>query len=170
MTTGNFGRRLQQAGAGFLLALTIVAFAPPAGALAAVAEAAPNVGPQAPNMARIWFYRDYEPYGTLARPYVRLNGAITGISEPGAAFYRDVPPGTYQVTVDSVGTDTDQFATVAVAPGQQAFVKVLGDINWDSGGGGARGSGWQRDTFYTWQIQPQAAAAAIAQMPLYNGS
>ena len=169
MTTGNFGRRLQQAGAALLFALTILAVAPSSAAFAA-AGAAPGVAPLAPNMARIWFYRDYEPYESLARPYVRLNGAVAGISEPGEVFYRDVAPGTYSVTVDSVGTDTDQFASVAVAPGQQVFVKVLADKNWDSGGGGAFGNGWERDTFYTWQMQPQAAAAAIAQMPLYDGS
>jgi hypothetical protein len=51
--------------------------------------------------ARLWFYRDYEPYETLARPYVRLNERVAGISEPGGTFYRDVVPVRYLVTVDS---------------------------------------------------------------------
>jgi hypothetical protein len=106
----------------------------------------------------------------LARPYVRLNGAITGISEPGGVFYRDLAPGTYEVTVDSDGTDVQQFVTVQVAAGQQAYVKVLVSKDWASGGGGDRGgSAWQRNTFYTWQIQPAAAAADIARMPYYLG-
>jgi hypothetical protein len=101
---------------------------------------------------------------------VRLNGAIVAISEPGGAFYRDVAPGNYLVTVDSDGTDVYQFVTAGVGAGQQAFVKVLNDPNWDSGGGGDRGGGgWQRDTFYTWQIAPQAAAAEISRLPLYSG-
>jgi len=29
--------------------------------------------------ARLWFYRDYEPAETLARPYVRLNQQVFGI-------------------------------------------------------------------------------------------
>lgn len=124
----------------------------------------------APNAGRIWIYRDYEPFLSLAQPYVRLNGAIVGVSVPGRAFYRDVAPGAYAVTADSDGTAPNQFVTVVVAPGQQVFVKVLSDINWDSGGGGGRfGGGWRRDTFYTWQIQPQAAAAEIAQLPHLGG-
>src|SRR5271169_3990739 len=37
------------------------------------------------GVARLWFYRDYEPHETLARPYVRLNDQVFGISEPGGA-------------------------------------------------------------------------------------
>jgi hypothetical protein len=65
--------------------------------------AAANCAPQPPmssaaipsivsGAARLWFYRDYEPYETLARPYVRLNEQVAGISEPGGVFYRDLRP------------------------------------------------------------------------------
>ena len=104
MERGNFARRLRLGGAVLLLALTIMGVAPRGLALAAAANP-PGLAPVSPGMARIWIYRDYEPYQTLARPYVRLNGAIAGISEPGGALYRDVVPGTYTVTVDSDGTD-----------------------------------------------------------------
>src|SRR5579864_3208187 len=166
---GNFSRRLRFGGAVLLLALTSIGLAPWDLALAEVANP-PGLAPVSPGMARIWIYRDYEPYQSLARPYVRLNGAIAGISEPGGAFYRDVAPGTYMATVDSVGTDVQQFVSLAVAAGQQIYVKVLASASWDSGGSGERGgSGWARDTFYTWQIRPQAAEPEIARMPLYNG-
>jgi hypothetical protein len=169
MEQGNFSRRLRLGGAVLLLALTSIGFAPQGLALAEVANP-PGLAPVSPGMARIWIYRDYEPYQSLARPYVRLNGAIAGISEPGGVFYRDVAPGSYMATVDSAGTDVQQFVSLAVAAGQQVYVKVLASGSWDSGSSGERGgSGWARDTFYTWQIQPQAAAAEIARMPLYNG-
>ncbi|MFI4947597.1 MAG: DUF2846 domain-containing protein [Alphaproteobacteria bacterium] len=171
MELDNVARRLRLGGAVLLLALTSMGLAAWGPALAAV-TAAPGVAPVSPGTARIWIYRDYEPYETLARPYVRLNGAIIGISEPGAVFYRDVAPGTYTVTVDSEGIDVQQFVSVPVAAGQQAYVKVLASASWDSGsGGGDRGGGggWARDTFYTWQIQPEAAAAEIAHMPVYAG-
>jgi hypothetical protein len=165
----NFARRLRLGGAVLLLALTSMGLGP-RGLAPAAATNTPALAPQSPGTARIWIYRDYEPYQSLARPYVRLNGAIAAISEPGGAFYRDVAPGTYAVTVDSDGTDAKQFVSLAVAAGQQVYVKVLASATWDSGGGGERGgNGWARDTFYTWQIQPGVAAAEIARMPLYNG-
>jgi hypothetical protein len=163
-------RRIAAAGGALLLLLALIGL--PGGAHA-LAEAYPypsaRPAPVPPGMARIWIYREYEPYVSLATPYVRLNGAIIGVSQPGGVFYRDVAPGTYEVTVDSQGTDVNQFVTISTAPGQQVFVKVLVSNSWDSGGGGGRGGGWARDTFYTWQIEPQAGWAEIAHLPLYNG-
>jgi hypothetical protein len=125
---------------------------------------AETAGPP-PGYGRIWIYRYYEPYVSLATPYVRLNGQIVGVSQPGAAFYRDVPPGVYHVTVDSEGRDVDQFVTVAVAPGQQVYVQVQVSKYWDCGGG-SRGAGWCRDTFYTRLQLPRVGAAAVASLPL----
>ena len=158
--SGGLGwRRL--AVAGLLLALGVCGL--PRSGLAS--ESAPG----AAGLARLWVYRDYQPYDSVATPYVRANGVIIGVSRPGAAFYRDLPPGRYAVTVDSDGSDQNQFASVPLAPGQAAFVKVLSLNSWASGGGGNLGSGWTRDTFYTWWMPPEAAAAAIAQLPLYGG-
>jgi hypothetical protein len=144
-----------------------------AGALSLPSRAAPPgpvSGAPAAGMGRIWIYRDYEPYETLARPYVRLNGAVAGISEPGGSFYRDVPPGTYQVTVDSDGEDVNQFVTIIVAPAETAYIKVESLRGWDSGGGGNRGGGgWARDTFYTRLIPPELGQAEIAHEPFYGG-
>lgn len=146
----------------FLLSFTVP--------LAANAAALP---PIPPGLARIWIYRDLDPNISLARPYVRLNGQIAGISEPGGAFYRDVPPGEYYVTVDSIGQDVDQWASVAVVPGQQVYLKVDDAPYWDCGGGGGKsggGGGWCRDTFYTRLQLPQVGAAAVARLPFTGGA
>ena len=117
--------------------------------------------------ARLWFYRDYEPYETLARPYVRLNEEVFGISEPGGAFYRDVAPAHYSVTVDSAGRDVNQFAEVDLAAGQEAFAKILSLRSWldddcEPWGG--------CDTFYVRLMPADAARPAIAASPFYDGS
>src|SRR5206468_4210952 len=44
---------------------------------------------------------DSGPYEFQVSPYFRLNGRVTGISEPDGTFYRDVMPRHYLVTVDS---------------------------------------------------------------------
>ncbi len=81
----------------------------------------------APGAARLWFYRDYEPYGTRDIAPIALNGAIIGYAQPeGTVFYRDVPPGRYPIAVGTQGEDVNQDAWVDIGPGQQAFVKVLG--------------------------------------------
>jgi hypothetical protein len=76
------------------------------------------------DRARIFFYRDYEIYDSLGRPYVTLNGDVAGISEPGGVFYRDLPPGTYLIAIRNNTLYPDQDKTVTVAPGQTLYVKV----------------------------------------------
>ena len=139
--------------------------------IASSANAAPVPAGPAPGYARIWLYRDYEPYVSLATPYVRFNGAIVAISQPGGAFYRDVPPGEYYVTVDSDGRDVNQFVSVAAVAGQQIYIKVQASRYWDCGGGGGnKGGGWCRDTFYTRLQLPEVAGAEIAHSRFYGGS
>lgn len=136
------------------------------------AAAATETGGPPPGYARIWLYRYYEPYESLARPYVRFNGQIVGISEPGGAFYRDVAPGDYYVTVNSLGRDVNQFTHVGVAAGQQIYVQVQVSRYWDCGGGGGNhgGNGWCRPTFYARLQLPQVAEGAIAHLPFTGGS
>jgi hypothetical protein len=66
------------------------------------------VPPIPPGEARVWFYRDGGPYDGIGTPYLRMNEAIVGVSEPGGASYRDVPAGPYHITVDSYGKDFGQ--------------------------------------------------------------
>jgi hypothetical protein len=106
-------------------------------------------------MARLWLYRDYEPNETLARPLIRFNGDPVGISEPGGTLVRDVPPGTYRVTVDSTGRDTNQFVTVTLSVGQTTFVKIEAALGWESD--------LERrvDTFYTREVAPDSVTRAL---------
>ncbi|HEV2300203.1 MAG TPA: hypothetical protein VGR91_01415 [Stellaceae bacterium] len=163
MQSARFSRVLRSAAAIALVALVL-------GSAAPAATKAAALPPIPAGMARIWIYRDHDPNLSLARPYVRLNGAVAGISEPGGAFYRDVPPGEYYVTVDSIGQDVDQWARVAVVPGQQVYLKVDNLPYWDCGGGGRNGGGWCRDTFYTRLQLPQVGAAEVARLPFTGGA
>jgi hypothetical protein len=100
--------------------------------------------------ARIWFYRDYEPSVSLDLANVALNGAPAGSVEPdGTAFDRDVAPGHYHVTIESVGTDVNQAKDV----------KSLASARWESDG---EHSQYRRDTFYVSLMRPQVARAEMA--------
>src|SRR5947199_9433916 len=72
--------------------------------------AAVSIPPIPAGEARIWFYRDYEPYAGKGLPAIAANGGYVGQAELGGAFYRDVPPGQYLGTVQTVGLDTRQTA------------------------------------------------------------
>jgi len=105
--------RLCLAAAAILLLLPAAAIAQP--------PAAPylNAGPP-PGMARIWFFRDLNPNETLAMANIRLNGAVAGVSVAGGAFYRDVAPGRYHISVDSYVEDRHNEADVVLAPGRES--------------------------------------------------
>jgi hypothetical protein len=128
--------------------------------------AAVAVAPIPAGEARIWFYRDYEPYAGKGRPAIAANGGYVGIAELGGVFYRDVPPGHYQVTVETNGTDFNQKSDLDLAPGQQAYIKIVSNPEW------VRGtlSGYERPTFYAWHIPNDVAQAAVANLDFYGGS
>ena len=143
--------------AGFALLLIATA------SCAASPPAAPYLAtPIPPGMARIWFYRDLNPNDVLAEAYIRLNGAVAGVSEPGGAFYRDVPPGRYHIHVDSYVDDLHNDGDVALAPGAEAYAKVLPLENYVQGGGGAAGGGYRRNSFVVWLYPPDVARPAVA--------
>ena len=101
-------------------------------------------------------------------PYVRLNEQVVGISEPGGAFYRDVPPTRYSITVDTAGRDVNQFAEIDLAAGQQAYAKVLSLLrSWLADDCLAWGG---CDTFYVRLMPAEAARTAIAARPFYVGN
>ena len=117
-----------------------------------------------PGSARIWVYRDLD-YQANGRPYVRFNGAAQGIAEKNGAWYRDVPPGPYWVTVDSQVSDINQSSQFTLAAGQEAYIKIPSQVN-DIGG---RRGGGTRDVFYVWLMQPEVARAEIAQHSFDGG-
>lgn len=120
-----------------------------------------NAGPP-PGMARIWFYRDLNPNDTLAMAYIRLNGAVAGVSEAGGAFYRDVAPGRYRISVDSYYQDPHNDADVVLAPAMEAYAKVLPMDSFIMGGGGTVGGGYKRNTFVVWLYPPEQGRAGVA--------
>ena len=124
------------------------------------------ISPLPVGTARIWIYRNDGPNEIQASPYLRLNGRVAGVSEPDGAFYRDVTPGHYIVTVDSfIDSYVNQFASIDLAAGQEAYVKVLSMLR-DKVGGEAGGA---RNIFYTRLISADLARDAIARSPFYGG-
>ena len=152
-------QRRRSAVSAFLLIAASCAQLPPTGSVA--------IPPMPSGTARLWFYRDYEPSETLARPYVRLNEQVVGISEPGGAFYRDVAPAHYSVTVDTAGRDVNQFAEANLAAGEEAYAKILSLRSWLADDCMAWGG---CDTFYVRLMPADAARAAIAASPFYGGN
>jgi len=91
--------------------------------------------PIPPQQARIWFYRDVEPYATnQTTPYVRLNGAIAGVADQGGAFYRDVPPGHYQIMIEGGGMSPSPSRDVALVAEDQVYVKIGLGASWNGQG------------------------------------
>jgi hypothetical protein len=141
--------------AGLALCLAVLIALP-----ATVARGQATSASRSPGAARIWFYRDYDPYVDRNYATVLINGVVAGSVEPyGGIIARDVAPGRYHLTVDSVGTDVNQDAYVDLAPGQEAFVKILNLSSWDTGG---LGGSYQRDTYYLRVMSPAVASAEMA--------
>ncbi|MFL5265618.1 MAG: DUF2846 domain-containing protein [Stellaceae bacterium] len=121
----------------------------------AVAPAPPLPVPQ--GQARIWFYRVWEPSESLNLANIDVNGTYFGTVANGGSFYRDVAPGHYHIAPVTYNRDFNQSRDVDLAPGQQAYVKILSLRNWD---GACRHC--SRDTFYAWLIVPEIAQGEIA--------
>lgn len=140
-------------------------------AMAGCVQPAPTqsvaIPPIPPGAARIWFYRDYEPYAGKGRPAIAANGGYVGLAELGGAFYRDVPPGHYDVTVETFGRDVNQSAHFDLAAGREAYVKIVSLPSWVEYGDI---TSYERPTFYAWLIPNQAAQPAVAQLAFYGGS
>jgi hypothetical protein len=126
--------------------------------------AAQTAGPPPPGTARIWIYRVYDPSITLATPEVRLNGQAIGVAQLSGAFYKDVPPGVYYVTVDSRGVDVNQFAQVALAAGQTVYVKVDAEQSL-----GAACRDCKVDAFTTRVMPPQLAQIELNEPRGFSG-
>jgi hypothetical protein len=120
--------------------------------------------PPPPAEARIWIFRNFDPSITQNTPYILINGRIVGVAWLGSAFYRDVPPGNYVITVESRGSAPNQFAHIGLAAGQLVYVKVDPNSWW-------AGLCWrcQIDTYFTLVQSPQLALAQLASIPIGTG-
>ena len=130
------------------------------------ADVAATVAPVSADRARLYFYREYEPYESLGRPYIYLNGQPSAVSEPGGVLYRDVPLGSYLVAVDSYGVFPEQSKTVAVKGGETYYVKVESLRSWASGGG--MNDDYERDTFVVVLIDPERARHEIPDLKFFG--
>jgi hypothetical protein len=128
--------------------------------------AAVAIPPIPAGAARVWVYRDYEPYAGRGRPAVYLNSGMIGVAELGGAFFRDVPPGRYVASVETYGIDTNQVSGFDLAPGEEAFVKIVSLPSWVEEGDVRS---FERPTFYAWLTPADRARPDIAQLSFYGG-
>ncbi len=143
-----------------MLLLAVMSCAQPAVTSSVVVPPVPVTG------ARIWIYRDYEPYAGKGLPAVGANGRFIGSAELGGTFYRNVPPGQYHITVETIGEDFNQSAQVNLAGGEEAYVKIVSSPNWVSGGLAT----FERPTFYAWLIPSEVARNDVAHLAFYGGN
>jgi hypothetical protein len=92
------------------------------------AQVAAQLPPVPPDRARFFFYRDYSLYDSLQRPEITMNGQPVAISEIGGVSYRDMPPGTYLISVPYSALYPYKDKTVTVAGGQTVYVKIQSNV------------------------------------------
>jgi len=124
------------------------------------ANVAATASPLPAGQARIWFYRDWLPSESLNLANIEVNGSYFGSVANGGAFYRDVPPGRYRIAPASFVPNSMQDVKVELAPGQQAYVKIVSLSAWGSGNTASRDIA--RDAFWAQPIPPQIAQAEMA--------
>ena len=145
-------RRLSGAVAAIALILAGGSCAPPP------TTASVAIPPIPPQQGRIWFYRQVDTAAVnTTTPYVRLNGAIAGVPEQGGAFFRDVPPGYYRITVDAEGNSPTPSQEVALVAGQQIYARIGLGGSWNGQG-------------FTISMEPSdVGRAAIEHSKFYGG-
>jgi hypothetical protein len=122
-----------------LLAMFVIAIGLGACAAAGPKGLSAAAVPVPSDRARVYVYRDLNPYDTTEWTAVSLNGKKIGNNAPGTVFYRDVLPGTYEIEVRSDQLYPNQFKTVTLAPGSTVFAKIQEVRHWGTnfGTGGA---------------------------------
>jgi hypothetical protein len=160
MPATSSSRRFWQAAAGLAVLLAAGCAAPAAPPQLAALPPIPA------GDARLWFYRVFFPEDTRDMPAISLNGSAVGYALAGTSFYRDVPAGQYHVTVDSYGQDYNQSQDVAVASGQNIFIKIASLPSWEAS---SRGN-YRRGTYYARVVPPQLAALEVPQTSSSGGN
>ena len=138
--------------AGSILLLAAASCAPPP------TTASVAIPPIPPQQGRVWFYREVDTADQdSTTTYVRLNGAIAGVPEQGGAFYHDVPPGRYQITVDSEGMSPSPSRDAALVAGEQIYARIGLGGSWNGQG-------------FTITVEPsEVGHAAIEHSKFYGG-
>jgi len=108
-------------------------------------------------MARVWFLRptssaNLEVWG--ADPVISANGAPIAAIPPDTSFYRDLPAGAYNFTVQPYGLPTGASYPVQLLPGSQSYLEVQWEPTWVEGyPGGGRSN--QSHAFFVRGMSPQ---------------
>ncbi len=122
------------------------------------------ISPPPADKARLCIYRDATIYGSQVWTAVSLDHVRLGESAPGAVFYRDVAPGTYEVEVRSDKLYPEQFKMVTLMPGRIIFVKIEEQPAWNKSADGVKGT-----TFVVTVVDPALGTAEIGGLRLVPG-
>jgi hypothetical protein len=128
-----------------------------------------SLPPIPPGEARVWFDRDAGPYDSQEQPYIEMNGAIVGVSQPRGSFFIDVKPGFYHVTVQQYLNSPEEAANINLVPGQQVYLRIVLLTDCIAGGGSLRTPGYSRRASISGTYQPQVAQADAARTSFYGG-
>jgi len=124
------------------------------------------VPPIPSGQARVWIYRGSQPTAPFEHrgvEAVTLNGVNVGYEQLGGGFYRNVAPGHYVIAADGLALDPSQSATVDLAAGQEAYLK-LDMLEWSGMGEN------NVDVVRVRLMPPQTARPAIAQLAFLGGN
>ncbi|HVC53409.1 MAG TPA: hypothetical protein VND87_15430 [Stellaceae bacterium] len=125
-----------------------------AAAMMAVAQAQmPPAG-----MARVWFLRELEPGMATHAPPIFSNTQPIGIAAQGDAFYRDVPPGTYEFEVQNCVEEPNSAYRAALEPGMVIGIEVTVAVDYAPLGCSPR------DAYYLRLVPPQSLAGYLAHL------
>ena len=87
----------------------------------------PAPPPLAEDKGRIYFYRLAKVWGAGLYPKIRLDGAPIGKPMAGRFFFKDVDPGTYEITIR---TEVLRKLVLRIAAGQTQYVRISVGFGW----------------------------------------
>jgi len=85
------------------------------------AEPPAGIEAPAPDLARIYFYRQVTPLLIALSPEVIVNGKSVGAISLGEVFFRDAHPGRYRIFLSG---DPERVLEIDLAAGEIAFVRA----------------------------------------------
>jgi hypothetical protein len=115
------------------------------------------------DKARIFFYRFYEPYESLALSPIYLNRREAAVSVPGEVSTLDVAPADYELYVYSRNDFPNSLKHVALRSGDVLYVRVDATKNW----GGDCFAEWP--TFIAKLVPAEQARAEMADLRYNEG-
>ncbi len=78
----------------------------------------PSLGP---DRARVFFYRNFSPFGAAIQPVIKLDGQPVGSSVSGGFFFVDVKPGQHKAESTTEATEEVTFSARA---GQVIYIRT----------------------------------------------